>query len=134
MVGAMLALGVTTMSFRDGLTKNWADLAPDARDPRLRPVLLACPPAEGVTRAAAVLADLPRWAVVAADPAAGTLHATHTTRVLRFVDDIHLRFEPDPAGCRVVGHSQSRIGKGDFGQNARNLRELAAALRASAGR
>jgi uncharacterized protein (DUF1499 family) len=122
------------MSFLDGLTRNWADLEPDARDPRLRPVVLARPPAEAVARAAEVIAALPRWSVVATDPAAGTLHATHATRLWRFVDDVHLHFEPDPAGCRVVGRSRSRIGRGDFGQNTRNLRELAAALRASDGR
>jgi uncharacterized protein (DUF1499 family) len=62
--------------------------------------------------------------VVAADAAAGTLSATHATILWRFVDDIHLRFEPHGSGSRIVGESRSRIGKGDLGQNARNLRAL----------
>jgi uncharacterized protein (DUF1499 family) len=117
------------MPWLDGLTRNWAELAPDARDPRLRPVLVPLPPEEAVARAAEVIAGLARWEVVASDPAAGLLHATHATRVWRFLDDVRLRFEPDPPGTRIVGRSRSRIGEADFGQNASNLRELAEALR-----
>ncbi|HWE40750.1 MAG TPA: DUF1499 domain-containing protein [Isosphaeraceae bacterium] len=117
------------MSWLDGWTKNRADSKADDADPDLRPIRLSIPPAEAVARAEATISKLSRWAVVAADPAAGTLHATHATRVWRFVDDVHLRFEPDGSGTMIVGQSQSRVGKGDFGQNARNLRELAQALR-----
>lgn len=113
-----------------GFTRNWADLADDQSDPDLRPVEVALPPAEAVARVAGVIAGLPRWAVVAADPAAGTIHATHKTLLWRFVDDVRLRFEPHGSGTRLLGRSRSRIGKGDLGQNARNLRGLTAALRA----
>lgn len=116
------------MSFWDGLTRNWADLAPEASDPELRPIALPMPPGEAVAWAARVIPTLTRWDVVEAEPEGGTLHATHTTRVWRFVDDVRLRFEPTAEGCRVVGQSRSRVGKGDFGQNARNLKELRWAL------
>jgi uncharacterized protein (DUF1499 family) len=118
------------MSWLDGLTKNRADLSDDSPDPQLRPVVILAPPAEAVAWAASVIANLPRWSVIAHDPRAGTLRATHTTRLWRFVDDVLLRFERDPRGTRLVGHSQSRVGKGDLGQNARNLRMLTTALRA----
>lgn len=121
--------GAATMAWYDGLTKNWADLGPNAADPGLEAVELPVAPAEAVRRAASVIDGLARWSVVASDPEAGTLHATHATRVCGFVDDIHLRFEPVPGGTRISGRSRSRIGKGDFGQNARQLRELAQALR-----
>lgn len=116
------------MAWLDGLTKNWADLADDDPDPRLRPLLLPGAPAGSVRRAASILAALPRWQVVAADPEAGTLHATHATRLWRFLDDVQVRFEAHPSGTRITAHSQSRIGKGDLGQNRRNLRALNAAL------
>jgi uncharacterized protein (DUF1499 family) len=122
-----------TMSWIDGLTRNWADLTEDGPDPTLRPIELPSPPAEAVTWAASVLAQERRWKVVAADPAAGTLHATHATRLWRFVDDVRLTFLPHGPGTRVVGQSRSRLGKGDFGQNARNLRVLARLLREAAG-
>ncbi len=116
------------MSWLDGLTKNWAELAEDNPDPRLRPLIVPADPADAVRGAAAVVATHPRWRIVSADPRAGSLHATHATRVWRFIDDVHLRFTAQASGTRIVGRSQSRIGKGDLGQNARNLRELATAL------
>ena len=116
------------MAFWDGLTKNWADLDVDSDDPGLRPIPLPFPPSEAVVWAAGVIRGLARWGVEEADPEAGTLHATHRTRVWRFVDDIRLRFEPTAEGSLVFGRSRSRVGKGDLGQNARQLRELRRAL------
>ncbi len=112
------------MSFWDGMTRNWADLSPGSPDPLLRPIELDRPPKEAVAWAAAIIATWPRWDVVASDPETGRLHVTHKTLVWRFVDDVRLQFEPEGDGCRVVGQSRSRIGKGDLGQNARNLHEL----------
>ncbi len=117
------------MSFWDGFSKNWADIAENAADPGLRAVDWPLPVAESVSKAEAILRRLPRWRVESADPGSGTLHATHKTLVWRFVDDIRLKFEPIPHGTRITGHSQSRIGKADLGQNARNLREITKALR-----
>jgi uncharacterized protein (DUF1499 family) len=122
------------MGWLDGLTKNRAVLGPDARDPQLRPILVSRPAVDALPWAASVIAGLPRWAVVSVDRAAGTLHATHATRVWHFLDDVHLRFEPDPAGTRVTGRSQARVGSGDLGQNARNLRELVRALESAESR
>ncbi len=128
---AVVLLGVVlTMSWIDGLTKNWAELTFKATDPSLKPLKLSRSPEAAVGWAAEVLSRRPRWSVEAQDPGAGTLHATHKTRLWRFVDDVHLRFEPDPSGGSILtGRSQSRIGKGDFGQNRRNLLELTEALR-----
>lgn len=124
------------MSYWDALTRNWALIEDGSSDPELRPIPLELPPREAAAWAAGVITRLPRWDVVASDPDAGTLHATRTTRLWRFVDDIHLRFVPDldAGGCRLVGRSRSRVGKGDFGQNARNLKELRRALLGAAAR
>jgi uncharacterized protein (DUF1499 family) len=119
------------MPLPHGLTRNWADLSDDDPDPALRPVVLPQPPDAAVAWAAGVIARAPRWRVVATDPATGRLHATHTTILWRFVDDVRLAFEPHASGARVVGQSRSRIGKGDLGQNARNLRALTSILRAA---
>lgn len=120
------------MSWLDGFTRNWADLREDADDPGLRAVIFPLPPAEAVARAVSVVEAMPRWVVVSADPTAGLLHATHRTLVWRFVDDVHLEFRPHSSGGTIItGRSKSRIGKGDLGQNARNLRELTASLRSA---
>jgi uncharacterized protein (DUF1499 family) len=78
----------------------------------------------------AALGKRPRWRVVGSGKgAAGTaLHAVHETRVFRFKDDVNVTIRRE--GGRTVVHvrSQSRVGDWDFGQNARNVRELLAAL------
>lgn len=114
----------------DGLTRNWADLQVGASDPSLEAVEWpGTSPQESVSRARGIVENLPRWKVLSADPENGTLHATHATRWWGFVDDVHVRFAEMEQGTRITAHSQSRVGKGDLGQNARNLRELAESLR-----
>ena len=120
------------MSWLDGFTKNWADLTESDEDPGLRAVVVPLPPREAVTWACPVIDALPRWAVVSADPQTGSLHATHRTALWRFVDDVRLELRPHRGGTIITGRSRSRIGKGDLGQNARNLRELTAAMRSAA--
>jgi uncharacterized protein (DUF1499 family) len=108
------------------LTRNWADTDEPASG--LAPLELALPPAGALAKVEAAVRTLPRWAVVSTDVANGTVHATRTTRLWRFVDDITLRLEPTPTGTRLHARSQSRVGKGDLGQNRRNLRQLFAAI------
>jgi uncharacterized protein (DUF1499 family) len=124
-----LAVGAATMAWSDGLTKNWARLEDDPSEPALRPIALDLPVAEAIPQVTSAVAALPRWAIVEANTPAGTLHVTRRTLVWRFTDDVRLRFEPTAdGGCRILGESRSRVGKGDLGQNARNLKELRAAL------
>jgi uncharacterized protein (DUF1499 family) len=53
---------------------------------------------------------------------AGYLHATFTTRVFRFVDDLELRLD-EPA--RVIHiRSAARVGQRDLGVNRRRVEEL----------
>ena len=70
--------------------------------------------------------DLPRWEYVdtSTEAEAITLHLTHSTRLFGFVDDIHVTITPTSHGCRITATSKSRVGKGDLGQNPRNLKEL----------
>jgi uncharacterized protein (DUF1499 family) len=63
------------------------------------------------------------WAIVAAEPAAGRIEATATTRWLGFQDDVVVRIRPDGDGSRVDVRSASRAGKSDLGMNARRIRE-----------
>jgi uncharacterized protein (DUF1499 family) len=121
----------------DWLTKNTARIAVDHPDPTLRAITIDRPAKEAAERAAAAVAMLPRWNVMLHDPEPGASHvctATRTTRLWGFVDDVVLEFRgitgPDGRQATVVtGSSRSRVGKGDFGQNARNLREVLRAIR-----
>ena len=72
----------------------------------------------------------PRWTVVGSGkgPAGHALTAVHETRVFRFKDDVSVTIRRQEGRTVVHVRSQSRIGDWDFGQNARNIRELFAAL------
>lgn len=118
------------MSCLAGLFKNSAVLVSTAKDPRLRPVLVSYSPSEAVVRSVDIIRSHPGWKVVGFDSISGGLHAVHKTRLLGFADDVRVRFEPAPQGCRILARSKSRIGLGDLGQNVRNLKELTQLLQA----
>jgi len=77
-----------------------------------------------------VLGRMPRWRLVgsARGPEGHAIQAVRSTRLLRFEDDVTVRIRGEAGRTRVSVRSRSRVGKWDFGQNARNVRELLAAL------
>lgn len=97
--------------------------------PDLAPLVLSVPPEVAAERVRAAVATLSRWRVEGETP--GGLHLTRQTRVIRFVDDIRLTLAPDAHGTLIHAESKSRLGKGDLGQNRRNILELWDAIRAA---
>ena len=71
---------------------------------------------------------LPRWTLVAYQPETGEVRAEATTRLFRFVDDVLIRVVRRDGAVAVEVRSASRVGRGDFGQNARNIRAFFDAL------
>jgi len=73
---------------------------------------------------------LPRWTFVGAGqgPGGAEVRAIHKTLVLRFSDDVTVRVKGAGGRTTVSVRSKSQVGKWDFGQNARNIRELLAEL------
>lgn len=65
---------------------------------------------------------MPRWALVSYQAATGEIQAEATALVLRFVDDVVIHVLEEQGGSVVSVRSSSRIGRSDFGQNARNIR------------
>lgn len=145
---AVMAMYVEDWS-RD-LTTNTAATSPAEADERLRP--LDCHAASETVEAAAetfVQAN-PAWTLVRnqpkplpadspvladlSGPRDTTLHLVRRTGLMGYRDDIWLVLEATgESSTRVHADSRSRVGKGDLGQNPRNLRELLAALKASVG-
>ncbi len=78
----------------------------------------------------AAVAKLPRFAFVGAGrgPGGSEVHYVASTPVLRFKDDVNVRIRREGGKTKVTVRSKSRMGTMDFGQNARNVRELLAAL------
>jgi uncharacterized protein (DUF1499 family) len=71
-----------------------------------------------------------RFAFVGAGrgPGGSEVHYVASTRVFRFKDDVNVRIRREGGKTKVTVRSKSRMGKIDFGQNARNVRELLAAV------
>jgi uncharacterized protein (DUF1499 family) len=54
----------------------------------------------------------------------GTIAAIWTSPVFRFKDDVSIGAASVESGTRVSVRSASRVGRYDFGQNARHVRDL----------
>ncbi len=89
-----------------------------------------------VDRAFSIALDAARkmgWTIVAADGERGRIEATDTTLWYGFTDDIVVRVSADGDGSRIDVRSKSRIGRGDFGTNARRVRAYLAAVKSVIG-
>lgn len=136
-LAATLAIGVALVLFtqvedwsRD-LRINVAATSDDSPDERLRPLRAPLAPAELADRVELAAGKLPGWTLESrlAEGKAIRLHFVRTTPLLRFKDDIRVTIEPQSDGGSLLqAESRSRVGKGDLGQNPRNLRELVTAV------
>lgn len=84
------------------------------------------PPSRLLDTVGRAIEKLPRWRVQSRTET--EIKATRTTRLLRFVDDVAIDVEARGDGSRARISSASRVGKGDLGQNVRNIQELLEAL------
>jgi uncharacterized protein (DUF1499 family) len=119
--GAWLMLGIWPVLnvVETGRTPEYPDIVPRK---------VAASPGKVFDAAMHAVNRLPRWSVVSYDEGTGHIRAEATTRMLRFVDDVTIRIEPDGDRFTVHVRSASRVGKGDFGQNARNIRAFLSEL------
>jgi len=94
----------------------------------LQPIRFPRPPADVFADAEDTVRRLD-WELASTDPATGTIVASETTKLFRFVDDVAIRVRDDGAGGSVVDvRSKSRDGQGDIGANAARIRRFFAAL------
>lgn len=113
------------MGILRGLTKNWANtMEPTHSD--LAPLTIARSPDDVRLLINDVLAARRNWTIESRH--GDDLHLVRSTRV-GFQDDIRLHLHPTDSGTLIHAESRSRVGKGDLGQNRRNILELFAALR-----
>jgi uncharacterized protein (DUF1499 family) len=98
--------------------------------PDLQDRTYSAPPARVGAAVRDALAERPRWRVVGSGEGPGgvAVSAIHETPLFRFKDDVTVKIRRKGGGTVVSVHSQSRLGGWDFGQNARNIRELLEAL------
>ena len=85
-------------------------------------------PSERVFTVALATAQALGWEVTAQDQEHGEIRAVATTPVFRFKDDVTITISREGEGAVVNVRSHSRIGKGDWGANARRIRRFQAEL------
>jgi uncharacterized protein (DUF1499 family) len=97
--------------------------------PDLRVHEYAASPEKVAQSAKDVLGRLPGWTLVGAGQgtAGHAIQAVHETGVF-LKEDITIQIRREGARTRVSVRSRSQVGPWDLGQNARNIRELLAAL------
>ena len=114
---------------RTYMTTNVAELSDQATFPELR--------AHDDARDAAALYAQTRlaveklgWEVVVHNDEQQRIDAVVTTFLWKFKDDVAIWIVAQPDGTsRLYARSQSRVGRGDLGANAKHLRELVEAVR-----
>ncbi|KAK9818175.1 hypothetical protein WJX72_008251 [[Myrmecia] bisecta] len=89
--------------------------------PDLKPLKVDKDPHTVFRAAQAAAKRMPRWELTLEDEQAGIIEGVATTLILRFKDDFVFRVRPDGSGTVVDGRSKSRLGKGDFGANAKRI-------------
>ena len=109
-------------------TANWANTT-EPTHPDLAPVVVPLPPEEAAELVRKAVGTLPRWRVES--ESAGELKLSRRTRMFQFVDDVTVTLKPAGPGTMIHAASKSRVGKGDLGQNRRNILELWNAIRAA---
>ena len=73
--------------------------------------------------------SMPRWTIKYENADEGVVEGISVTALLRFRDDFVIRVRPKDDGSIVDMRSRSRLGKGDFGANAKRIREYFDQLR-----
>ncbi len=104
------------------LQTNIAETSPTPEFPELRTRVYKAPLEKVMEAVKAVIAARPAtWTLVSSDTS-GHVHATK--KVLTFTDDVFVFLQTLPEGTRMDVRSQSRVGKGDFGENRRHVATL----------
>lgn len=144
----LLALGILAISggavativddWSRDFTTNVAETDPASPDPQLRPLRTMVRPAEVAEIIKQWTEQHGDWELVdqateaESEAAVISIRLVRTTRVFRFKDDIHILIGTSPESRETViqASSRSRIGKGDLGQNPRNLKILRSGIAA----
>jgi uncharacterized protein (DUF1499 family) len=108
----------TINDVRTGATPQYPDLQPQR----------FAQPYDRVFDAALTTARAQGWDVTTNDRDRGHIEAVSTTRLFRFKDDVTIDVTRDGDSAVVNVRSHSRIGKGDFGTNARRIRRFQAEI------
>jgi len=113
---------------------NEVETGMSAEYPEIQPQYYTTDPQRVFDETRASVDTLQGWTLVGEDATEYSLKAQRESSFFGFTNDISIRVEPvTEFVTRIHLKSASQIGKGDFGQNARNIRALLDALDARLG-
>ncbi len=124
LVGVLLlgGIGAGVLALRSWPMINIVETGRTPEYPDIQPRTYQKPAAEVFDAALHVVNRLPRWSLVGYDEKQGDIQAESRTVLWRFVDDVRVRVRSHEGATVVDVRSASRVGRGDFGQNARRIR------------
>ena len=125
-----------TLSLHDALPIRTAeiDALQKAAYPEVRPIVVDLEPAQAYQLALRAVDDV-GWRIVDANPpnlrvdGVAQIQAVVRSLLFGFADDIAIRIRPLASQTRIDLRSSSRVGKHDFGANARRIDRFAAAVK-----
>ncbi len=134
---AIVATAAALLLFRiDDWSRDFTtNVATTSESTDLKPLRLAISADEAAERLKQCIPNLTRWTWVDQTrfPEGGiNVTLVHQTTLFRFKDDVQVSISPETGSAPSVVlnvTSRSRVGKGDLGQNPRNIKELFAAMR-----
>ena len=130
---AVLALAAAQIDdWSRDLTTNVAETSEDAKELLMRSLVLDADFDSIEKVVENYVSQHPQWHIMGVNkevPERRLIILARTTKWLQFTDDVLVDLTIKNEQTHVRIHSQSRVGKGDLGQNPRNIRELNAALR-----
>ena len=121
------AQSANPLAYEAAVAKQQRDAYPD-----IVSFKVGLPPADAFKRALDAAKSMAGWTLVDTDPSSGRIEANETSQWFRFTDDVVIRVAADGAASRIDVRSVSRMGRSDFGVNAKRVRAYLTALKARA--
>lgn len=90
--------------------------------PNLKPLFLNMPCKLVISRIVNQARKIPNWEILSVEE--NKIQVVASTFMMKFKDDVVIELRPASEGCEVHMRSRSRIGKGDFGTNARRIKSF----------
>ncbi|MEW4565303.1 DUF1499 domain-containing protein [Bremerella sp. JC770] len=130
-VGPLVVFSLYIDDWSRDLTTNHAETTRSHSNPLLQPLTIPGQRAGAATHVTDAIEQLDNWKVESVTPEGKRtiIHATRTTKLFKFTDDIRVYLNDVEGGVQITATSQSRVGKGDLGQNPRNIAELMSKVR-----
>lgn len=124
LVGVLLlgGIGAGMLALRSWPMINIVETGRTPEYPDIQPRTYQKSSAEVFDAALHVVNRMPRWTLVGYDEKQEDIQAEAQTALWHFVDDVRIRVVSREGKTVVEVRSASRVGRGDFGQNARRIR------------